>query len=130
MKILHLFSNRRWTGPAEPVVNLSTALHRAGWDVTFACGQEHKGFKNAVLQNAQERSVPTRIGLRLQKHNNLIRDYSDGLRLRKWLRDDQFDIVHAHLRNAHVIAGLAVYAWPGRSLQETHGSDDATGCVR
>lgn len=108
MKILHLFSNRRWTGPAEPVVNLSTALHRAGWDVTFACGQEHKGFKNAVLQNAQERSVPTRIGLRLQKHNNLIRDYSDGLRLRKWLRDDHFSIVHAHLRNAHVIAALAI----------------------
>ena len=116
MKILHLFSNRRWTGPAEPVVNLSTALHRAGWDVTFACGQEHKGFKNTVLQNAQERGVPTRIGLRLQKHNNLLRDYSDGLRLRKWLRDDQFDIVHAHLRNAHIVARLAILRMANRPL--------------
>jgi glycosyltransferase involved in cell wall biosynthesis len=108
MKLIHLFSNRRWTGPAEPVINLVSALHHAGWDVTFSFGQERIGFKDGILQNAQRRGLSIRTGLRLQKHSNLLFDYADSRRFRKWLRDDRFDIVHAHLRNAHVIAALAI----------------------
>ena len=108
MKLLHLFSNWRWTGPAEPVTNLVSALHRAGWDVTFSFGQQRRAVKNGIVQNAQERGLPIRSGLLLQKHSNLLYDYSDSRRLRKWLRNDHFNIVHAHLRNAHVIAALSI----------------------
>ncbi|MBW2259914.1 MAG: glycosyltransferase, partial [Deltaproteobacteria bacterium] len=108
MKLLHLFSNWRWTGPAEPVTNLVSALHSAGWDVTFSFGQERRAVKNGIVQNAQEQGLPVRPGLLLQKHSNLLCDYSDSRRLRKWLRNDHFSIVHAHLRNAHVIAALAI----------------------
>lgn len=107
MRLLHLFSNRRWTGAAEPVVNLVSALHHAGWDVTFSFGQERIGFRDGIRQNAQKRGLSIRTGLRLQKHSNLFIDYADGRRLRKWLRHDRFDIVHAHLRNAHVITAFA-----------------------
>ncbi len=108
MKLLHLFSNWRWTGPAEPVTNLVSALHRADWDVTFSFGQERRAVKNGILQNAQEQGLQIRPGLLLQKHSNLLYGYSDSRRLRKWLRNDHFSIVHAHLRNAHVIAALAI----------------------
>ena len=107
MKLLHLFSNRRWTGPAEPVVNLVSALHHAGWDITLSFGQERSGFKDGIRQNAQKQGISIRTGLSLQKHGNLLLDYLDSRRLRRWLRDDCFDVVHAHLRNAHVISALA-----------------------
>src|SRR4030042_1743394 len=36
MKILHLFSDWKWTGPAEPVLNLCGELEKRGHDVTLA----------------------------------------------------------------------------------------------
>ena len=36
MKVLHLFSDWKWTGPAEPTVSLCAALTDAGIDVTMA----------------------------------------------------------------------------------------------
>ena len=36
MKILHLFSNWKWTGPADPTLNLCKGLEKRGHDVTFA----------------------------------------------------------------------------------------------
>ena len=35
MKILHLFSDWKWTGPAEPVLNLCKELEKRGHDVTL-----------------------------------------------------------------------------------------------
>ena len=108
MKLLHLFSNWRWTGPAEPATNLVSALHRADWDVTFSFGKERRTVKNGILHNAEQRGIPIRPGLLLQKHSNLVYDYFDSRRLRSWLRNDHFNIVHAHLRNAHVITAMAI----------------------
>ena len=108
MKLIHLFSNWRWTGPAEPVTNLVAALHRSDWDVTFSFGKERRTVKNGILHNAEQRGIPVRPGLLLQKHSNLLCDYLDSRRLRSWLRNDHFNIVHAHLRNAHFIAAMAI----------------------
>ena len=36
MKILHLLSDWKWTGPSEPVMNLCKELGRRGHDVTLA----------------------------------------------------------------------------------------------
>jgi len=36
MRILHLFSNWKWTGPADPVLNLCKGLSHRGHDVTLA----------------------------------------------------------------------------------------------
>jgi len=107
MKLLHLFSNWRWTGPAEPALNLATGLARDGWDVTFAFGRPPAGGDERLLRAAEERGVPLRTGLALDKHRNPLVNYPDGRRLRQWLVDDRYDLVHCHLRNAHVVAALA-----------------------
>jgi len=39
MKILQLFSDWKWTGPADPVTSLCKALEKRGHDVTFAHGK-------------------------------------------------------------------------------------------
>ena len=38
MRALHLFSNWKWTGPAELAVNICLGLRGAGVDARFACG--------------------------------------------------------------------------------------------
>ena len=107
MKLLHLFSNWRWTGPAEPVTNLVSSLHNSGWDITFSFGQELRA-KSSILRHALELELPIRAGLRLQKHGDLLKNYHDIQHLRQWLNNHHFDIVHAHLRNAHLITALAM----------------------
>ena len=48
MKVLHLFSNWKWTGPAEPAVNLAAALRGRGLDAAFACGRAVEGLENEI----------------------------------------------------------------------------------
>lgn len=36
MRILQLFSNWKWTGPADPVLNLCKGLEKKGHEVTLA----------------------------------------------------------------------------------------------
>lgn len=116
MRVLHLFSNWRWTGPAEPAVNLACALMRSGWDVAFACGAAPHGRPNGVAQKAAERGLPLRSGLNLSKHMNPFTNYPDGWRLRRWLESEHFDFIHCHLRNDHVVAALAARRMPGRPI--------------
>lgn len=107
MRVLHLFSNWRWTGPAEPAVNLCAALQRHGRDVTFACGSAPGGCEPSVLVHARDRGLAVREGLTLGKHINPFHNYPDGRTLRRWLEDDGYGLVHCHLRNAHIVAALA-----------------------
>ena len=44
MKILHIFSNWKWTGPAEHALNLALQLRQHGHDVTFACAPPPAGI--------------------------------------------------------------------------------------
>ena len=106
MKVLHLFSNWRWTGPAEPALNLATALMRRGMDVTFVFGQTPRGLNPSVLAAIEQRGVPTRTDFQLHKHFAPIGNLADARLLRRWLADEPVDIVHAHMRNAHVVAAL------------------------
>ena len=107
MKLLHLFSNWRWTGPAEPAVNLCAALHRHGRDVTFACGEPPGGNVPSLLEKARERGLVVREGLTLYKHINPFHNYPDGRTLRGWLERDGYEVLHCHLRNAHIVGALA-----------------------
>lgn len=116
MKVLHLYSNWRWTGPAEPALNLATALMRRGCEVLFASGKAPRGLDNTILPMAEERHVPTRTGLSLSKHMNPFTNYPDGRRLRAWLEAEHFDFIHCHLRNDHIVAALAARKMPGRPI--------------
>jgi len=115
-RLLHLFSNCRWTGPAEPAVNLAVALGRAGWDVTFAAGRPRGYGDTQVVDKARERGLAVRSDLTLNKHINPFYNYPDGRRLRQWLRTERFDILHCHMRNAHIVAALAARPLPDRPI--------------
>jgi len=104
--ILHLFSNHRWTGPAEPVLTLVKNLREIGWNVHFACSVKGipKDKYNKVLDTAIKLNIPTYTQFYLSKHRHLIKDFIDYLNLKSLLKENNFSIIHCHLDNDHRLA--------------------------
>ncbi|GAB4338970.1 MAG: hypothetical protein Kow0099_13550 [Candidatus Abyssubacteria bacterium] len=104
MKILHLFSNTKLTGPAEPAINLCASLKGHGYDVMFACCTA-KANSKSVEVTAASRGLEPITRFRLNKHLNLRDNLYDLRRLPRFLEENRADIVHAHLDNDHLIGG-------------------------
>lgn len=104
MRILHLFANWKWTGPAEPAVNLAAQLRQRGHTVDFFCGREVEPLPNDVADEARRRGLEPRLDLRLGKHRNPIWDALDRRTLRAWMKKHRPDVIHCHLPNDHRIA--------------------------
>ncbi len=110
MRAFHVYANWKWTGPAEPAVNLAWGLAGRGVTVGFACGREVSGLENEVEAALAERDLEPARGLRLGKHRNPLRDPLDRRALRRILEPWKPDVVHCHLPNDHRIAAGAVRA--------------------
>ena len=51
MKILHIFANYKWTGPADAALSLARALQEKH-NVIFMCGGAPRGQQNQVEEKA------------------------------------------------------------------------------
>jgi len=107
LRILHLFANWKWTGPAEPALNVAWCQSR-GHEVLFVPGSSPDGQPSRILPHVQAREVPTRAGFRLGKHARLLANRADVARLEPLLREFRPDVVHCHLDNDHRIGAAAV----------------------
>lgn len=108
MKILHLFSNWKWTGPAEPAVNLCRMLSDRH-DTTFIPGGHPRNFKdNEVAAHAAESGIEPVAGFYLEKHFHALHNLEDVMRLRSFLQEREFDLIHTHLTNDHFVAACAL----------------------
>lgn len=113
MKILHLYANWKWTGPAEPAVQTCVALQQRGVDVVFAAGVGPAGVEDTVAQRAAALGLAApdcdaSARPRLPKHAHPLATAADVLRVRRLLVEQgPFDLVHCHLPNDHLIGGLA-----------------------
>jgi glycosyltransferase involved in cell wall biosynthesis len=108
MKILHLLSNRKWTERAEPVADLVAAQRRLGLDARLACGRwDRPGDSGSSVEaRAREKGLDPLV-LELTKHFNVASAGRDVPRLRDVIRSERFDVLHAHMKNAHLLAALA-----------------------
>jgi glycosyltransferase involved in cell wall biosynthesis len=104
MRVLHLFSNAKWTGPAEPALNLCVALRRRGVEADFACCPDSGASVNKIVETARDRDVEPILSLHLYKHKNPVYNFMDRMGLRKLMRARRYDLVHCHLDNDHRIA--------------------------
>lgn len=104
LRVLHLFSNCKWTGPAEPALNLCLALRRRGVDAQFACAPEAGSSVNKIVETARDRGIEPVLEFRLNKHRNPWRNLLDRRALRRWLDTHPVDLIHCHLDNDHEIA--------------------------
>lgn len=107
MKILHAFSNWKWTGPAEPAVRLAESL-LARHSVDFACGScPYPDLENLVEAAARAAGLELVTGLRLRKHFDPVTGVRDLAKLTRRIRSSGYDVVHTHLLNDHLLAGAA-----------------------
>lgn len=104
VRVLHLFSNSKWTGPAEPALNLCRTLRDTGVDVHFACARYAGSGFNKVQAVAQHYGIEPLNFLRLTKHRHPVWNWLDVLSLKKHLQVYSYDLIHCHLDNDTDIA--------------------------
>jgi glycosyltransferase involved in cell wall biosynthesis len=104
LRVLHLFSNCKWTGPAEPALNLCLALRRRGVEAEFACAPEAGSSVNKIVETARDRGLEPVLDFRLNKHLNPWHNFLDRRVLRRRLDAHPVDLIHCHLDNDHDIA--------------------------
>ncbi len=106
MRVLHLVSNHKLTGPVDPAICLGVALDRTDVDSEVAVGRAQSGpaFLDDVVRG---RGLEPVSDFRLPKHRRLLTNRVDAWRLAERLRGSPVDILHVHLDNAHRIASRA-----------------------
>lgn len=103
MKVLHLISRYRWTGCAEPAVNLCRFLAEEGADSRLCCVPG-----GSLDRRARE------LGARVVDAARLGRDYtpwgilSSARALSRYVRREGIEILHAHTSHDHWLAALAM----------------------
>jgi glycosyltransferase involved in cell wall biosynthesis len=108
MKILHLLSNWKWTERSEPAVDLAMAEKKLGADVLFVCGKSPEEHEYDVVFHSRQKRFNDVVALGIPKHFQVHTVIRDVFKLRKLINDFKPDIVHYHMRNAHLLGCLAV----------------------
>jgi len=107
-RILHLFANYKWTGPADPAIRTAARLRELGLDVVFAQAEfMHHGGEHRMAEQLFDWRLPVLSGLQLRKHFHVPSLMRDMKRLRARIQRERFDIVHCHLPADHLMAALA-----------------------
>jgi glycosyltransferase involved in cell wall biosynthesis len=113
MKILQLFSNWKWTGPADPILNLCKGLEKRGHEVTLAYQKPPLPVEDSIEKRVRLAGVKATDQFRL---NHAIRAYHpqflwsnlrDILDITHYLRREQFDILNVHHSHGHILGGIA-----------------------
>ena len=105
-KILHLYSNFKWTGPADHALNLASWMGTLGKiKIYFACARR-RGLQNQLHRKVIERGLAYLDGMFLDKHLSW-KTIPDIFSLKKISVHNQIDLVHSHQDNDALTAVLS-----------------------
>lgn len=107
MKVLHLFSDWKWTGPAEPVVNLCGQLQALGMEVLLACRRPLEGYPVSIEGRARERGVKVTTAFHLNRYLDPKETLEDFYWLPGFLKREGFHLIHTHLSHDHALGAWA-----------------------
>ncbi len=107
MNILHLYSDWRWTGPADPVLNICKKLQERGHNIFFAYRKPPREFPETIERFAHERGISSVDIFNLNRYFNISDNACDIIRLRRFILEKKIDIANTHLTHDHVIGGIA-----------------------
>ncbi len=106
MKVLHLYSDWKWTGPAEQVLQACLSLQQRGHDVLLAYRKAgFPGYKT-IERKVNEMGVNGTTWFNLDRYVNPGNTFYDLWNLPRFLHQEKFDILHMHLSHDHVLGGL------------------------
>jgi len=105
MRVLQLFSDWKWTGPAEPVLSLCEALGAEGVDATIAYRKTPINFpERTVEKEVKLRGLKFFEGFRLNRYF-APRDWFFDMRgVKAYALKEHIDIVHTNLSHDHFTA--------------------------
>jgi glycosyltransferase involved in cell wall biosynthesis len=121
LKILHLLSDWKWTGPAEPVTSLCRELEKRDHSVVFAYRKPpfpvEDSIEKRVLQLGIRSTDRFRLNHALKPSNPsaLIENFRDLKDLARYLRQEKFDILNVHQSHDHILGGIAA-RWSGQPV--------------
>jgi glycosyltransferase involved in cell wall biosynthesis len=105
MKILHIFSDWKWTGPSEPILNLCSSLIKSGQVVHLACSQMPDDSGRSLPGKAQELGIKTLLLSSLPKYFPFLAMRRNIKKLAEYIDSEHgFDIVHCHSSIDHFYA--------------------------
>lgn len=108
MRVLHLFSDWRWTGPAEPVVTLCQRLQVRGWEISLACCKPPHPHPQNLEEKASARGLKVTTRFHLNRYFAPWENLSDLRRLPCYLEEQEIDLMHVHLSHDHFLGAMAV----------------------
>lgn len=113
MKILHLFSDWKWTGPAEPVLSLCKELEKRGHDVTLAYRKPPFPVEDSLEKRIIERGVKATDQfhlnhvLKFSQPSFILDNLQDFFHLYHYLCQERFGILNVHQSHDHILGGIA-----------------------
>ncbi len=107
MKLLHLFSNWKLTGPAEPAVRLAAHLQRRGHQVVFAHMPLPHEATGTIADACRRYGVEVELPFELPKHFSALSVWRDARRLAAFMDERGVEVVHCHMTGDHLPAGIA-----------------------
>jgi glycosyltransferase involved in cell wall biosynthesis len=116
LKILHLLSDWKLTGPSEPVVALCAQLQRRGHDVTLAYHTPPPNAAKSVPALAKATGVNVTDQFHLNHHFSLTDNPADVIRLKRFIRQQGFQVINTNLSHDHILGGLAARLAGRRAL--------------
>ena len=116
MRILHLYSNWKWTGPAEHALHAATYFVNRGHNLTFACGKPPSDVDDSLEKRVKQSGLNCANKFYLNKHFHVWHDAVDVMRLKTFIKKEHIELIHTHLFNDHFVAGLAARCLSKRIL--------------
>ena len=113
MKILHLFSDWKWTGPSEPIANLCKELERRGHEVTLAYRKPPFPLEDSLERRIKERKIQAtdrfhlNRPLKLYSLSSIKDNLSDIFSLTDYLEREKIDVLNVHQSHDHILGGMA-----------------------
>ncbi len=130
MRIIHLLSNWKWTERSEPAVDLALNQQRLGEKVWLVCGEAppESGSEPDVSFHAGKKGLGSVIALpEMTKHLNFLSAFRGVRKLREIISGTRPDVIHCHMRNDHLLAGLASAKNKGPILVRSSYNPDHPG---
>jgi glycosyltransferase involved in cell wall biosynthesis len=113
LKILHLFSDWKWTGPSEPVLNLCKALEKKGHDVTLAYQKPFLSVEDSLEKRVLKEGVKAtnqfhlNHALKVYHPSSIWNNFCDIKNLINYFNRERFDILNVHQSHDHILGGIA-----------------------
>ncbi len=104
LSILHVCSDWKWTGPAEPMLLAIAGLRALGHRVDLACPEPPRAGEPSLAEAARERGIEPVLELDRGRGIHWWRDLDDSVRLGATVAAGGYGVLHAWHSRCHALA--------------------------